>query len=115
LLYEVALKSLPLTRTALSCALVAALFLAGALHAVLLNGEILHVPDSSAHAGASSGSGCCLFVCTSVIISILALTVILFKLNGQTASPVPVALPAELPLFDPPPRVHLVTRIAVSR
>jgi len=89
----------PLTYS-LTLALVAALLMISLIHLVTLDaGATSHAPAPH------SGDGCCLFVCTSLIIGLLIATPALFRLRGRLSPSEPTTLAAILLPLDPPPRL----------
>ena len=94
-------------------ALVAALLMIGLIHLVALDTRALaarapHAHGAANHAPAPSlGDGCCLFLCTSLIMCLLIVTPAFFHLRGRLSSNEPTMLAAILLPLDPPPRLAL--------
>ena len=95
----------PLTYS-LTLALVAALLMISLIHLVMLDAGATQAHGAASHAPAPhSGDGCCLFVCTSLIIGLLIATPALFRLRGRLSPSEPTTLAAILLPLDPPPRL----------
>ncbi|HET7087289.1 MAG TPA: hypothetical protein VFL17_01430 [Anaerolineae bacterium] len=100
----------PLTYS-LTLALVAALLMISLIHLVALDTRALGTRAPHAHGAASHapapdlGDGCCLFVCTSLIMGLLIATPALFRLRGGMASAEPTTLATILLPLEPPPRL----------
>ena len=92
-------------------ALVAALLMTSLIHLVTLDTCALRARAPHAHGAAShapapdSGDGCCLFVCTSLIMGLLIATPTLSRLRGLLASSEPTMLATLLLPLEPPPRL----------
>ncbi len=97
----------PLTYS-LTLALVAALLMISLIHLVTLDAGATQAHGAASHAPAPhSGDGCCLFVCTSLIMGLLIATPALFRLRGRLPSSEPTTLAIFLLPLDPPPRPAL--------
>jgi hypothetical protein len=92
--------------SSLTLALVAALLMISLIHLVTLDAQAPHAHGAASHAPAPNpGDGCCLFVCTSLIMGLLIATPVLFRLRGRLSSSEPTTLAAILLPLDPPPRL----------
>ncbi|HKZ87305.1 MAG TPA: hypothetical protein VJ793_27075 [Anaerolineae bacterium] len=90
----------------LTLALVAALLMTGLIHLVTLDTLLAHAHREMSGAPLRDlGDGCCLFVCTSLIMGLLIATPALFSLRGRLSSSEPTTLAAILLPLDPPPRL----------
>jgi hypothetical protein len=89
----------------LTLALVAALLMISLIHLVTLDAGATQAHAASHAPAPHSGDGCCLFVCTSLIMGLLIATSALFPLRGRLSSSEPTTLAAILLPLDPPPRL----------
>jgi len=90
----------------LALALVAALLMTSLIHLVTLVTPLAHAHREMGGAPVRDlGDGCCLFVCTSIIMGLLIATPALIRLRGRLSSSEPTALAALLLPLDPPPRL----------